>query len=132
MPRLLCLAALVLPAVSAAADEAAPVQLSVKPVLCIVDQRTPSCSLTFLVSWRSEKPGYYCVSSDLDERPLRCWIERRTGDLADPRDVAQDFSYLISEGTDAEALDSVTVQVVQVDSEDRRRRRRARHVWDLL
>lgn len=107
-------------------------EITVRPLLCIVDQRTPVCEMVFHVNWRSEERGYYCVLSNLEEAPLRCWSEQRTGQLRDQRSVAEDFSYMINEGDGEPPLDSVTVEVVRMDSDDRRRRRRTRHVWDLL
>ena len=107
-------------------------EITVRPLLCIVDQRTPVCEMVFHVSWHSEERGYYCVLSNLEEAPLRCWSEQRTGQLRDQRSVAEDFSYMINEGDGEPPLDSVTVEVVRMDSDDRRRRRRTRHVWDLL
>ncbi len=115
-----------------AAETAETAEITVRPLLCIVDRRTPVCDLVFHVTWRSERRGYYCVLSNLDETPLRCWREQRAGRLTDERSVAENFSYMINEGESEPPLDSVTVEVVRMDSDDRRRRRRTRHVWDLL
>ena len=114
------------------ANMANTADIAVRPLLCIVDQRTPVCEMVFHVSWRSEERGYYCVLSNLEEEPLRCWSEQRAGQLRDERSVAEDFSYMINNGGGQPPLDSVTVEVVRMDSDDRRRRRRTRHVWDLL
>lgn len=116
----------------ATGDEPETPEITVRPLLCIVDQRTPVCEMVFHVSWRSEERGYYCVLSNLEEAPLRCWSEQRAGQLRDRRSVAEDFSYMINEGDGEPPLDTVTVEVVRMDSDDRRRRRRTRHVWDLL
>lgn len=132
MSRLLVIIAFLLPALAAGADDGEDVELSVKPLLCIVDRRTPSCDMSFLVSWRSREAGYYCVLNDLQEQPLRCWAEQRSGELNDERTVAEDFSYMINEGEGQPALNTVTVEVVRIDSDDRRRRRRTRHIWDIL
>jgi len=123
-------AAVLLLSIPAAADDA--VELTVKPLLCIVDQRTPSCDMSFRVIWRSADRGYYCVLSSLEDEPLHCWSEQRGGQLDDERSAEEDFSYSINEGDGETPLETVTVQVVRVDSDDRRRRRRSRHVWDLL
>ena len=122
--------AVLLMSMPAAADE--DVELTVKPLLCIVDQRTPSCDMLFRIVWRSADRGYYCVLSSLEDEPLHCWLEQRGGELDDERSAEEDFSYSINEGNGDPPLDTVTVQVVRVDSDDRRRRRRSRHVWDLL
>ncbi len=116
----------------APAEEPAEVELNVKPLLCIVDKRTPSCEMTFEVRWESRESGYYCVLNDIEPLPLRCWDEARQGELEDERSVEQDFSYAVNEGGDAPPVAAVTVEVLRMDSDDRRRRRRTRHVWDLL
>jgi hypothetical protein len=127
-----CIVLLLYGAATAADDVAAPVELTVKPMLCIVDNRTPVCDVRFLVVWQSVETGYYCVFTDIEERPLRCWAERRSGELQDDRQVQQDFSYWINEGEGEPPLASVTVTLLRMDSDDRRRRRRSRHVWDVL
>lgn len=105
--------------------------LTVKPVLCITDKRNPSCEMSFLVMWESRSTGYYCLFNDFGDAPVRCWSEKREGRLTDDRTVQTDFSYWMK-GTDGEArLAQVDVEVLRMDSDDRRRRRRTRHVWDI-
>ena len=53
--------------------------LSVKPVLCIVDERTPTCSPNFQITWRAARLGDYCILRENDEEPLRCWSDSRSG-----------------------------------------------------
>ncbi len=130
----LLLALLILVPLGAMADDAAdsPYTLTVKPLLCIVDARTPECEMRFTIHWASEVSGYYCVVSELDTGALRCWSEARSGDLQDERTVAEAFSYWLNQGSDEPVLAKTTVEVLRKDSDDRRRRRRTRHVWDIL
>ena len=130
--RLLVILALLLPAL-AVADESNSddMRMTVKPLLCITDNRSPSCDMSFLIVWQSITTGYYCLFSDFTDAPMRCWNEERTGQLDDDRTVTQNFSYWIT-GTDEGArLAEITVEVLRLDSDDRRRRRRNRHVWDI-
>ncbi|MFQ5548908.1 MAG: DUF3019 domain-containing protein [Woeseia sp.] len=125
----------VYPAVSDAEPDTflkSEMQLSVKPVLCITDKRTPLCDLAFLVFWRSEQSGYYCLFNDFGQAPLRCWTEMRTGELSDQRTVQESFSYWMTNDDSQSRLAVVTVEVLRMDTDDRRRRRRTRHVWDIL
>jgi hypothetical protein len=133
MARLLGSLLLLLP-LAAAADGGGDgeTSLTVKPLLCIVDQRTPSCDLRFLIRWQGSETGYYCVNSDLDSAPLRCWEEARSGRHEDDREVAATFRYWLNRGDDQPELASATVEVLRKDSDDRRRRRRTKYVWDLL
>ncbi|MDJ0751066.1 MAG: DUF3019 domain-containing protein [Woeseiaceae bacterium] len=106
-------------------------KLEVKPVLCITDNRNPSCEMGFLVVWQTVSTGYYCLFNDFGEAPVRCWDERREGRATDERTVQESFSYWMT-GADLEArLAQVTVEVLHLDSDDRRRKRRTRHVWDI-
>lgn len=107
------------------------VDLSVKPLLCIVDERTPGCDMSFLVRWRSNEVGYYCVFNSLEDNALNCWAEQQSGELRDDRTIRDNLVFWISE-TEGTPLESITVEVLRMDSDDRRRRRRSRHVWDLL
>lgn len=130
--RLLALLALFVAAL-AVADEAADkeVELTVKPVLCVTDSRNPSCDMAFVVIWESADTGYYCLFNDFQESSLRCWQEDRTGELVDERTVAENFSFWMTGEDFARRLVQVDVEVLRMDSDDRRRRRRTRHVWDI-
>jgi hypothetical protein len=130
--RLLVILALLLPAL-AVADESSSddMQMTVKPLLCITDNRNPSCNMSFLVVWQSITTGYYCLFSDFTDAPMRCWNEERSGQLDDDRTVTQNFSYWMTGANEGARLAEVTVEVLRLDSDDRRRRRRNRHVWDI-
>ena len=132
MKRLLTL--LLLLPLASFADESAndAYSLSVKPRLCIVDARTPECEMRFAIRWASDESGYYCVFNELEAQALRCWSEAQAGNLRDDRSVAESFSYWLNQGVDEPVLAKATVDVLRKDSDDRRRRRRTRHVWDIL
>lgn len=131
MKRLLTL--LLLLPLTTVADDAAEdaATLTVKPLLCIVDARTPSCDIRFAIAWRAAATGYYCVHNDFEAAALRCWVDARLGELQDHRTVVESFRYWLNHGEDRPALATATVEVLRKDSDDRRRRRRTRHVWDV-
>ena len=132
MKRLLALAFL-LPLLAAADDAAQDTAvLTVKPLLCIIDARTPVCEMRFAIAWDSGESGYYCVFNELETNALRCWSDALSGDMDDVRTVAETFSYWLNQGEDEPVLATATVDVLRKDSDDRRRRRRTRHVWDIL
>lgn len=114
-----------------AADDS-QVELKVKPVLCIIDAKTPSCQMSFLVIWQSAESGYYCLYNDFGEAPVRCWTDERTGKVNDERNVQNEFSYWMTGDDDQTPLAVVAVEVLRMDTDDRRRNRRSRHVWDIL
>lgn len=129
--RLLVILVLLLPALAVAEEASDDMTLTVKPLLCVTDNLNPSCDMSFLIVWQSIATGYYCLFSDFTDAPMYCWSEERTGELNDDRTVTQDFSFWMT-GTDAGArLAEVKVEVLRMDSDDRRRRRRTRHVWDI-
>lgn len=115
------------------AEEPTPddMQLTVKPVLCVTDNRNPSCDMSFLIVWRNLSAGYYCLFSDFDDAPMRCWNEARKGEVNDDRTVTQNFSYWMTGSEPSTRLAETHVEVLRLDSDDRRRRRRSRHVWDI-
>lgn len=106
-------------------------RLTVKPVLCIIDKKTPSCRMSFLVMWESAHTGYYCLFSDFGEAPVRCWSDEQTGRTEDERIVENEFRYWMADDSSEPQLAVVKVEVLRMDSDDRRRKRRTRHVWDL-
>lgn len=129
MMRLLVLCLLIIAITPTA--QADDMKLSVKPLLCITDSRNTACEMSFLVVWESDKRGYYCLFNDHGEAPIRCWNEEREGRQSDDRAVSETFSFWMT-GTDtAERLAEVRVEVLRMDSDDRRRKRRTRHVWDI-
>ena len=124
---------LLLPVATFAQDDVGDAAtLTVKPLLCIVDARTPACDMQFMIAWESDDSGYYCVFSELEPDALRCWSEARSGETTDERTVAETFSYWLNQGEDEPVLARATVDVLQKSSSDRRRNRRTRHVWDIL
>jgi hypothetical protein len=128
----LILLALLLPMIAPAETGVDPdMRLRVKPVLCITDQRTPTCDIAFLVAWESDLLGYYCLYNDLGEAALRCWSEERSGRLNDERLVTESFSYWMTGDDSGHKLAVVAVEVLRMDTDDRRRKRRTRHVWDI-
>ena len=130
--RLLVTLALLLPTLALAENQADDdMRLTVKPVLCVTDNRNPSCNMSFLVVWQSGKTGHYCLFNDLTEAPVRCWSEERAGQLSDDRIVRENFSYWMTGSDPGNRLAVVTVEVLRMDSDDRRRKRRTRHVWDI-
>lgn len=120
---------ILLPAISHADGE---MRLKVRPVLCIIDERTPNCQMSFLVLWQSAETGYYCLYNDFGQAPLRCWTEQRSGELSDERTVNSEFSYWMAGGDNESPLAVAVVEVLRMDSDDRRRKRRNRHVWDIF
>jgi hypothetical protein len=131
MRRLFALT-LLLPVLLAPGNAAAEdFEFSVKPVLCITDSRKPSCDMSFLVVWQSATTGYYCLFNDFDDTPLRCWTADREGGLTDDRTVQENFSFWMTGDDFASRLAQVDVEVLRMDSDDRRRKRRTRHVWDI-
>lgn len=130
--RQLLFLVLFLPAVTMGDDAVnEDLDLTVKPSLCITDNRNPSCVLSFLVVWRSPEAGYYCLFNDLEESSLRCWQEDREGELSDERTVNENFSFWMTSEDFASRLAQVDVEVLRMDFDDRRRKRRTRHVWDI-
>lgn len=132
MRLLLIITLLFCPALALAdAENDDRMRLSVKPILCITDRRTPACDMSFLVIWETGKSGYYCLFSDFDEAPVRCWNEQVAGRHDDDRTVETSFSYWMTNSNHKLRLAQVDVEVLRMDSDDRRRRRRTRHVWDI-
>lgn len=130
--RLLASLVILIPAIAQAQELVeSEVRLRVKPVLCVTDNRSPHCDISFLVVWESGSTGYYCLFNDIDDGPLRCWREQRTGRMTDDRTVDESFSFWMTGEDLASRLAQVDVEVLHLDSDDRRRRRRSRHVWDL-
>ena len=132
MKRLLALLMLLPLATFAEDDVDNAATLTVRPLLCIVDARTPACDMQFVIAWESDDSGYYCVFSELEPDALRCWSEARSGETTDERTVAETFSYWLNQGEDEPVLARAKVDVLQKSSSDRRRNRRTRHVWDIL
>ena len=109
-----------------------PVRLIVKPLLCVLDKGATHCAMTFDVRWTSALPAEYCLSDGSQPTPLRCWPSTLEGELQQQKQVSEDFSYWLTQATGVERMAEVKISVLRVDSADRRRERRTRHVWDVL
>ena len=106
--------------------------LRVKPVLCIAARESATCATVFQIDWRSARPGNYCLASDNRPLALQCWTQASAGEHRDSVIVTQDFYYWITEPDSTQKLSAVKVELLRLQSEDRRRERRSRHVWDVL
>ncbi|MFO7287083.1 MAG: DUF3019 domain-containing protein [Gammaproteobacteria bacterium] len=115
---------------ASAADES--VMLSVKPALCITDRRENACELSIAVTWRSEIAGAFCLHSDLAEAPIQCWNGATSGTVVEERVVSETFAYWLTDAASRERVAEARLEVMTTDSDDRRRNRRRRHVWNIL
>src|SRR5690349_20690790 len=115
-----------------AAETPAPVKLVIKPLLCVIDKEGASCAVTFDIRWKSPQPAEYCLSDSVQATPLRCWPRAAAGELKQERVFSEDFRYWMAPPAGGERLSEVKIEVLRLGSEDRRRERRARHVWDVL
>jgi len=115
---------------ASAAD--ARVSLSVKPSLCITDRRDNACELSISISWRSDVAGAFCLHSDLSEEPIQCWHGTTSGAVVEERAVSETFAYWLTDAVSSERVAETRLEVMTTDSDDRRRNRRRRHVWDIL
>jgi hypothetical protein len=109
-----------------------PVTLRVKPQLCITEKRNGDCETTFLVQWESNLVGHYCLNDDFSATPLRCWEQNSSGSLNEERVVIRSFSYLLTAPGREQPLAEAKVELMTIDSSDRRRNRRNRHAWSIL
>lgn len=125
------LAALLL-ALPAAAADPAPVKLAVKPLLCVVDKGASSCMMSFDIRWKSVRALEYCLNDSAKPAPVHCWTAALDGAVLQEREVSEEFVYWLGAPGGADHLAEVKVSVLRVDSADRRRERRTRHVWDVL
>ena len=119
-------------ALPAAAAEPLPVRLIVKPLLCVVDKDATACNVIFDIRWTSVLPAEYCLNDAALPTPVRCWPRATVGELQHPREVTEDFVFWLATPTGTERAAEVKVEVLRVGSDDRRRERRSRHVWDVL
>ena len=106
--------------------------LRVKPELCITDKREQGCETSFLVQWESKRIGHYCLKDDLSAMPIRCWEQKSSASFDEHRVVIQSFSYWLTIPGRDQPLAEVKVELMTIDSPDRRRRRRNRHAWSIM
>jgi hypothetical protein len=125
-------AGLLLTAPVLAAESPAPVKLVIKPLLCVIDKDATSCAVTFDIRWKSPQPAEYCLNDSVQTTPLRCWPRTLAGEMKQEREVTGEFRYWLAPPAGNDRLSEVKIEVLRVGSDDRRRERRTRHVWDVL
>jgi len=108
-----------------------PVTLRVKPQLCITSKREQACETSFLVQWESERVGHYCLEAEVAATTLRCWQQESFGRFDEERVVKQSFSYWLTAPGHDPPLAEARVELMTIDSSDRRRYRRNRHAWSI-
>lgn len=119
-------------AMNAVAADPQPVKLVVKPLLCVIDKNETACTINFDVRWKSVLPAEYCLNDSARQTPLRCWPRADSGEHTQERVVSEEFVFWLSPATGTERVAEAKIEVLRVGSDDRRRERRARHVWDVL
>ena len=130
--RLSILAVMWLAALPAAAADSPPVRLVVKPLLCVIDKDETACTINFDVRWKSVLSAEYCLNDSAKPTPLRCWPRATSGEHTQERVVSEDFVFWLSPPAGTEHVAEAKIEVLRVGSDDRRRERRTRHVWDVL
>lgn len=134
LPRLLL--AFLVPGLAAPlpapAAEKPAARLTVKPQLCVTDKDATVCSMTFNIRWKSETTAEYCLNDSEKSVPLRCWETASAGTHSEKREVSEAFVYWLGAPGGAQRVAEVKIEVLRLDSADRRRERRTRHVWDVL
>lgn len=116
----------------AAGADGAAARLFVKPLLCVTDRETTVCSMNFNIRWKSEAAADYCLNDSASSTPLRCWTSAIGGTHEQKREVNEAFVYWLGAPGGAQRVAEVKIDVLRLDSADRRRERRMRHVWDVL
>jgi hypothetical protein len=119
-------------ALSATAADPVPVRLIVKPLLCVIDKDEAACTINFDVRWKSVLEAEYCLNDSARPAPLRCWPRGDSGEHTQQRIVNEDFVFWLSPPAGTEHIAEAKIEVLRVGSDDRRRERRTRHVWDVL
>ena len=93
---------------------------------------TTACTINFDVRWKSVLPAEYCLNDSAQQTPLRCWPRGDSGEHRQERVVSEEFVFWLSPPSGMERVAEAKIEVLRVGSDDRRRERRARHVWDVL
>ena len=119
-------------AMNAVAADPLPVKLVVKPLLCVIDKNATACTINFDLRWKSVLAAEYCLNDSARPTPLRCWPRADSGEHTQERVVSEEFVFWLSPATGTERVAEAKIEVLRVGSDDRRRERRARHVWDVL
>ena len=128
----LCIAGTLGMAMNAVAADPVPVKLVVKPLLCVIDKNATACTINFDLRWKSVLAAEYCLNDSARPTPLRCWPRADSGEHTQERVVSEEFTFWLSPATGTERVAEAKIEVLRVGSDDRRRERRARHVWDVL
>ena len=118
--------------VPALGADAAVARLFVKPLLCVTDRDSTVCSMNFDIRWKSEVAAEYCLNDSARNAPLRCWSSVTSGTHQEKREVNEAFVYWLGSPGSVQRVAEVKIDVLRLDSTDRRRERRMRHVWDVL
>jgi hypothetical protein len=117
---------------ASAGEDIPAARLFVKPLLCVIDREAGQCSMTFRIRWKSEAAAEYCLNDSALSTPLRCWPSAVSGTHDQQREVSEAFIYWLGARDGTQRAAEVKIDVLRLDSQDRRRERRARHVGDVL
>lgn len=103
------------------------VDLSVKPIACIVKHAGQACQMTITVNWLSDKPVDACLYQD--NKKLHCWQQKQAIKQTFDIELAKDMLFLL-QSSDKKLLAQQLVRLNK--SVPVKQRRRLRAEWSLF
>ncbi|WP_020210448.1 DUF3019 domain-containing protein [Gilvimarinus chinensis] len=106
-------------------DEAAAVQLEIRPSLCILERGEQVCDDEVQISWSAEQSYSACLYASGSQKPIRCWEHSRNGNYTSMLAAQDDIYFQLIDTAEAQrkVLASAAFEVV-ADAQKYRRRRR--------
>lgn len=107
----------------AAEDKLPAIEFSIKPRLCVLSEGEEFCEDELEISWMSDKPRSLCLYQSDKTLPLRCWEDERKGKHRFALSIASNVEFNLREIDKNFLLVSQEFEVVQDNTQYRRKRR---------
>ncbi|MFT5084885.1 MAG: hypothetical protein ACI9Y1_002941 [Lentisphaeria bacterium] len=101
------------------------IQFSIKPRLCVLSEGEQVCRDELEISWTSKVGRSLCLYQSEKRLPLRCWEDELNGEHYIEISTSRNIDFQLKEMVSDDLLVTEAFEVVQDNTQYRRRRRNA-------
>lgn len=109
----------------------ANITLTIRPHICIAPRGESSCISRIEVSWQSDRLTDVCLHTGVEDAPLNCWNQSRSGEFDHRVTILNDLDYWLTAIGSAQVVVKSTVKYAALRPHRKHKRRRSVLPWSI-
>jgi hypothetical protein len=109
----------------------ANITLTIRPHICIAPRGESSCISRIELSWKSDRLTDVCLHTGLEDAPLNCWNQSRSGEYDHRVTILNDLDYWLAALGSAQVVVKSTVKYAALRPHRKHKRRRSVLPWSI-